>query len=104
MGTGNKWGKWNTNEGLKLENRASTRGENEGVDGLRCLRRFRLERKKKKNLKRNLLSQKQADSKQRERKREECIRNRKRDSVNTGEEVEMSMRKQPEKERKGKES
>lgn len=51
MGTGNKWGKWNTNEGLKLENRASTRGENEGVDGLRCLRRFRLERKKKKTSK-----------------------------------------------------
>lgn len=29
MGARNKWGKWNTNEGLSLENRARMRGVNE---------------------------------------------------------------------------
>lgn len=92
MGAGNKWGKWNTNEGVRLEMRMKNEEGERGVDGVRCLRRS---------------PEAWNESTQPETNREEregSIRNRKRDSVNTGEEVEMNTRKQHEKERKGKES
>lgn len=68
------------------------------MDGLRCLRRSPRARKPQMNL----LSQRQTDNTKRE-KKEGSIRNRKTDSVNTGGEVEMSLRKQHAKERKERE-